>query len=108
MTTRWDEARGRWTVDGEAVHAGAALEMRGVVVVGYDDDGEDRIEPGEWFPVRIESRDAGRVLDAYAEVHGVTFCRRAVAGFDGEEPFVAYRLRWPQGEGRVIEGRFER
>ena len=71
MATRWDETQRRWLVDGEAVHAGAAMEMQGRVPVGHDDDGDPRTEPGEWFTVRIESRDGGRVLDAYAEVHGV-------------------------------------
>ncbi|MGH1349022.1 MAG: hypothetical protein ACRBN8_46245 [Nannocystales bacterium] len=108
MATRWDDTRRRWFVDGEPVHAGAALELRGVVVAGYDDNDEPRMGPGEWFTVRIESRDGGRVLDAYSEIHGVTFCARAVAGFDGDEPFSTHALRWPVGDGRVDEGRFGR
>ena len=107
MATRWDDTQRRWFVDGKAVHAGAALEMQGRVVVGHDDDGEPRTEPGEWFTVRIESRDGGRVLDGYAELHGVTFCARAVAGFDGDGSFAVFGLRWPAARGgRVIEGKF--
>ncbi len=82
----WNE-EGRWVVDGRGVHAGASMQMQGVVVVGHDENGELLTEPGEWFPVVIESRDGGRVLDAYAQVHGVRFCARAVAGFDGTDPF---------------------
>ena len=100
MATRWDDAQRRWFVDGQAVHAGAILEMQGRVVVGHDENEESRMGPGEWFTVRIESRDGGRVLDAYAELHGVTFCARAVAGFDGDEPFATFGLRW---SGTTIE-----
>jgi len=40
MATRWDDTQRRWFVDGEPVHAGAGLEMQGVVLE-YDDDGEE-------------------------------------------------------------------
>lgn len=91
----WNEDEGRWFVGGRGVYAGSSMEMQGVVVVGYDDDGEPETEPGEWFEVVIESREGGRVLDAYAQVHGVRFCARSVAGFEGDEPFASYGLRWP-------------
>lgn len=91
----WNEDEGRWFVDGRGVYAGSSMEMQGVVVVGEDENGTPRTGPGEWFDIVIESRDRGRVLDAYARVHGVRFCARSVAVFDGDEPFVAYELRWP-------------
>ncbi len=96
-STRWDEAARRWCVDGQPVHAGDAMEMQGVVIE-YD-EGEETSRPGEWFAVAIESRDGGRVLDAYKTIHGVTFCSTMVAGFDDEgEPFSVYPLRWPGSE----------
>jgi hypothetical protein len=96
MAARWDDTERPWHVDDKPVYAGSSLELQGVVVVGHDDNDEPQTGPGEWFPVRIESRDGGRVLDAYTELHGVTFCARSIAGFDGDEPFAAFGLRWPK------------
>ena len=97
MATEWSEEDRRWFVDGEPVHAGAGLEMQGVVLE-YDEDGEETGRPGEWFAVSVESRDAGQVLDAYATIHGVTFRAESVAGIDDTgEPFNVFQLRWPKG-----------
>lgn len=93
MNTDWNAREGRWFVDGEPVHAGNGLEMQGCTY-RYD-DGQEIVEPGEWFEVRLESRDVGRQLDAYVVVHGVTFCHRSVCGFADGEPYAARPLRWP-------------
>ena len=47
----------RWHCGGEGIHAGENLELRG--------------EDGQWFRVRIESADRGRMLIAYTKIHGL-------------------------------------
>lgn len=63
----------RWHCGGDGIHAGEQMELRG--------------EDGQWFRVRIESADRGRVLIAYVRVHGLDFTRRINEDFD--------ELRWP-------------
>lgn len=63
----WNEDEGRWFVEGRGVYAGSSMEMQGVVLV-EDEEGDPQTEPGKWFEVVIESRDGGRVLDAYGQV----------------------------------------
>lgn len=64
----------RWHCGGEGIHAGETLELRG--------------RDGQWFRVRIESADRGRVLIAHIQVHGLDFTRRIEPEFD--------ELRWPR------------
>lgn len=49
----------RWHCDGQGIHAGNGMELRGC--------------DGEWFHVRIESADRGRRLIAFIDVHGFDF-----------------------------------
>jgi hypothetical protein len=64
----------RWHCDGEGIHAGEGMELRG--------------DDGQWFRVRIESADRGHVLIAYLTVHGHEFSRRIDPEYD--------QLRWPK------------
>lgn len=61
----------RWHLNDKGIHAGEALEMK------LEDD---------WHEVRIESRDRGRILDAYIAVDGRPF-KTQLRTYD--------RLRWP-------------
>lgn len=93
MSARWNSQAKRWYVDGLPLHAGEMLDLRGVVITHVD--GQERTAAGDWHRVRIESRDQGRELDAYADVGGLSF-KRHVAGFDREgEPWAWEGLRWP-------------
>ena len=74
MKTKLVWKNGRWHCDGQGIHAGTGMELR-----GYD---------GEWFRVRIESADNGRVLIAYLTVHELAFTFRIDPEYD--------RLRWPK------------
>lgn len=63
----------RWHCDGQPIHAGVGMELR-----GYDK---------QWFRVRIESADQGRRLIAYLNVHEMQFRYPIDPEFDC--------LRWP-------------
>lgn len=63
----------RWHCDGQGIHAGETMELRG--------------DDGVWFRVRIESADSGQRLFAYAKVHGRDFTSRIWPEHD--------ELRWP-------------
>jgi len=106
----WNREQRRWFVDGRPVHADDDMEMQGVEIVGFGDDGEPIIRPAEWFPVWIALRFGGTVLDVLGLFHGRVFCARSMASvIDGIVSSRDCELRWPEEEGaRVIRGRFGR
>lgn len=63
----------RWHCDGRGIHAGDTLEL---------------LCNNGWLSVRVESRDCGRALVAYATIMGTEFARSIATGHD--------TLRWPR------------
>lgn len=103
---QWNKEHRRWYLDGRPIHAGDGVELRGY---REPDDPDARARgdmvPGDWIPVRLESRERGRELDAYLTTAGLTF-KRHVAGFERVRPVGgpvvetgevwAASMRWPQ------------
>lgn len=85
----WNHATRRWYVDGEPVHAGTTLEVR-----GFDRANEDNPTP-KWFSVRVESENLGRTLVAYIDHHGLAF-RLRLASMKDDRQNVLHPLRWPR------------
>lgn len=68
----------RWHDGERPIHAGDRARVRASNTDRWDDQSERYVSagPGEWVEMRIESRDCGRVLLGFYELHGLTLMLR--------------------------------